>query len=52
MSIPHLTAIGSLLGFLLLLAACEGIEIKPYTPGGGGHGGRDSGFGAGSSGRH
>lgn len=46
MSIPHLAAIGSLLSVLLLLAACEGIEVKPYSRGGG------SSFGAGSSGRH
>lgn len=47
MSIPHLAAIGSLLSVLLLLAACEGIEVKPYSRGGGG-----SSLGAGSSGRH
>ena len=47
MSIPHLAAIGSLLGLLLLLAACEGIEVKPYSP----NAGRSS-LGAGSSGRH
>jgi hypothetical protein len=49
MSIPHLAAIGSLLSVLLLLAACEGIEIKPYSPSGGRSG---DGLGAGSSGRH
>jgi len=47
MSIPHLAAIGSLLSVLLLLAACEGLEVKPYSRSGGG-----SSLGAGSSGRH
>lgn len=45
MSITHLAAIGSLLSALLLLAACQGIEVKPASRGGGG-----SGYGAGSSG--
>ena len=46
MSIPHLAAIGSLLSVLLLLAACQGIEVKPYSP----NTGRGSSLGAGSSG--
>lgn len=49
MSITHLAAIGSLLSALLLLAACQGVEVKPYSPSGGRSG--DS-LGAGSSGRH
>ena len=44
MSITHLAAIGSLLSALLLLAACQGIEVKPASRGGG------SSLGAGSSG--
>lgn len=45
MTIPHLAAIGSLLSLLLLLAACQGIEARPYSP----NAGRSS-LGAGSSG--
>ncbi|MGO1078362.1 hypothetical protein [Inquilinus sp. CA228] len=43
MSITHLAAIGSLLSALLLLAACQGVEVKPASRGG-------SSLGAGSSG--
>ncbi len=45
MTIPHLAAIGSLLSALFLLAACQGVEVKPYPP----NAGRSS-LGAGSSG--
>ncbi|MBW8724616.1 MAG: hypothetical protein JF625_05600 [Inquilinus limosus] len=45
MSITHLAAIGSLLSMLLLLVACQGIEVKPTSP----NAGRSS-YGAGSSG--
>lgn len=45
MSITHLAAIGSLFSTLLLLAACQGIEVKPYSPNAG-----KSSYGAGSSG--
>lgn len=46
MSISHLAAIGSLLSVLLMLAACQGIEVKPASRGGG------SNWGAGSSGHN
>jgi hypothetical protein len=50
MSITHLAAIGSLFSVLVLLAACEGIEVKPSSL----HSGRSSwgSYNAGSSGHN